>query len=216
MKEPFVPDKYYHIYNRGNNGRPIFLCAEDYNHFLHLYSIYAHPVLETLSWCLMKNHYHFCIRFKNPDELGCYDKRNRLDINIETKWKYFSKQEIPEKHQIVPIPLRMLGFMFDAYSKYFNIKYSMTGAVFERGIERKPIESENYLTEVIIYIHNNPVRHGITKTPEAYKWSSYNEILNGKSYFCSIQRVTNIFDDSENFVRSHKDKYSGKFEWGDF
>jgi len=215
MKEPFVQDNYYHIFNRGNNRQPLFLCAEDYVHFLNLYAIYAHPVLETFSWCLMKNHYHFCIRIKSSSELGCFDKRNRLEKDAGIKWQLFPKQDIPLQYQINPNPARMLNFMFDAYAKHFNFRYSATGAVFERGIKRRHIDSKNYLTEAIIYIHNNPVKHKITEIPEAYHWSSYHEIIHGNSRFCSMQSIMNIFGDRENFIATHKDRYGNGSEWGD-
>lgn len=216
MKDPFVPGYYYHIFNRGNNKRPLFNCAEDYLHFLDLYSIYANPVLETFSWCLIKNHYHFCVRIKHTKELGCFDKRNRLSKDAVTKWKMFSFQDIPEKHQIVPNPERMLSFMFNAYARYYNTRYSSTGAVFERGIERRLIDSEKYLMDAIIYINNNPVRHKISKTPQKYRWSSYNEIINGSSRFCSLQGIMKVFDNKENFIEAHQNRNVNGPRWDDF
>ena len=123
---------------------------------------------------------------------------------------------IPEEYLVMPNPLRMLNFMFDAYSKYFNFKYKRTGALFERGIERRLVENDVYLFELILYIHNNPVKHKISTAPELYSWSSYNEILNGNSEFCDSKKIVQMFDSKENFVFVHKAKFSDDSEWGDY
>lgn len=41
------PDKYYHVYNRGNNRENIFLEERNYSYFLRLYAKYIEPVAET-------------------------------------------------------------------------------------------------------------------------------------------------------------------------
>ncbi len=40
---PFVPDCYYHIYNRGNNRGAIFFEPENYIDFLHGMKRYLLP-----------------------------------------------------------------------------------------------------------------------------------------------------------------------------
>jgi len=216
MIESFVPDRYYHIFNRGNDGSDLFKCDDDYIHFMKLYSIYANPVLETFSWCLMKNHYHFCVRIKRSDEFGCFDKRKRWHSDLSVKWKHYERNQVPEEYQVSPDPLRMLNFMFDAYSKFFNFKYKRTGALFERGIERRLVDNNDYLIELIQYIHNNPVKQHIVDSPEMYKWSSYNEILKGNSLFCNSKQIIQFFDSEVNFIFVHKAKYSDDSEWGDY
>ncbi|MEI7726803.1 MAG: hypothetical protein WCK09_16960 [Bacteroidota bacterium] len=53
---PLEYDRYYHIYNRGNNGENLFIEPSNYEHFLRLYSEYITPVAETFAWVLIKNH----------------------------------------------------------------------------------------------------------------------------------------------------------------
>jgi REP element-mobilizing transposase RayT len=59
--EVLSPGNYYHIYNRGNNGEPLFFEEENYIYFLKLYDKYISPIAETYAWCLMKNHFHFLV-----------------------------------------------------------------------------------------------------------------------------------------------------------
>lgn len=68
------------------------------------------------------------------------------------------------------------------YSKYFNAIYERCGHVFQGRYKASPIRDEQYLIKVLAYIHQNPVKAGICKRVEDYKWSSdkfYRKKLNG-------------------------------------
>jgi len=156
----------------------------------------------------MKNHYHFCVRVKSENEFGKFDKRNRWKIEPELKWQIYTEEEISEDKQIIPRPHRMLGFRFDAYAKYYNKKYDRTGVVFERGFEKKLVENEAYLIELITYIHNNPVKHKKSGNAGLYQWSSYNEILQNHSVLCNSEKIIQMFGSVENYVFIHQSKHS--------
>lgn len=63
--QPLLPDKYFHIYNRGNNGENIFIENKNYQYFLQLITRHILPVCDILAYCLLKNHFHLLIRTKN-------------------------------------------------------------------------------------------------------------------------------------------------------
>lgn len=212
MSLSLLPDYHYHIFNRGNNCELLFQSESDYSHFLDLYAIYANPFFETYSWCLMNNHFHFCIRVKSDNEFGRFDKRNRWSKDTIVKWKLHDISEIPVEMQITPNPQRMFAFMFDAYAKYLNRKYAARGVVFERSCEMKLIDSDEYLIDLICYIHNNPVKHNICKLPEQYRWSSYTEILNDNSLFCNSEKIIQLYSSKDNFIYVHQSKFSNDFD----
>ncbi|SKC40454.1 REP-associated tyrosine transposase [Maledivibacter halophilus] len=60
-----------------------------------------------------------------------------------------------------------------SYAYYFNKKYERVGHVFQDRFKSETVEDDIYLLQVIRYIHNNPVKAGIVKSPLKYKWSSY-------------------------------------------
>ena len=47
------------------------------------------------------------------------------------------------------------------------------GSLFERSFKRKLIDDEDYLKQLVLNIHNNPVHHGFCSHPIEYGWSSY-------------------------------------------
>lgn len=58
------------------------------------------------------------------------------------------------------------------YSKYFNAVYERCGHVFQGRYKASVIRNEQYLLKVLAYIHQNPVKAGMVKKVEEYKWSS--------------------------------------------
>lgn len=62
------------------------------------------------------------------------------------------------------------------YSKHFNWKYNRKGPVFEGRYIPKFIDSQEYLIELIKYLANNPVKAGLVKRPEDWKWMSLNSL----------------------------------------
>lgn len=139
---PLEPENFYHIYNRGINGCTIFKETTNYEHFLALYDKYISPVADTYAWILMGNHFHLLVRIKTPDDIpnpeGFKNLRG-LKVMIE---KHINHQ---------------FSNLFNAYTKAFNKKYDRTGSLFEHTFRRKLIDSVDYLRQVILYIHNNPI-----------------------------------------------------------
>ena len=66
--QPLLPDRYFHIYNRGNNGEDIFKEEKNYTYFLQLIERHLLPVCDVLAYCLLKNHFHLLIRTKENQE----------------------------------------------------------------------------------------------------------------------------------------------------
>jgi len=64
---------------------------------------------------------------------------------------------------------RLLTF----YAVYFNARYKKTGHVFEGKYKAIICEKEEYLIKLVQYIHLNPIRAGLAKKVDDYKWSSH-------------------------------------------
>ena len=62
---PLLPNKYYHLINRGNNKRNIFYQHRNYAYFLSKYAEYMTPYLETYAYCLLPNHFHLLVAVKD-------------------------------------------------------------------------------------------------------------------------------------------------------
>lgn len=60
--ESLLPDRFYHIYNRGNNREDLFFEEKNYSYFLHLLQRHISPVAQVFAYCLLKNHFHLVVR----------------------------------------------------------------------------------------------------------------------------------------------------------
>ena len=89
-----------------------------------------------------------------------------------------------------------------AYAQHFNRVTGHAGHVFQGRFKSAPIKDDAYLLDAVRYIHNNPVRAGISSA-EAYPWSSYHEYIN-KPYCIDPRPVLEEFGDIESFVDFHR------------
>lgn len=64
------------------------------------------------------------------------------------------------------------------YVAFFNSKYDRVGHLFQDRYKSIPIENDAYLLSVVRYIHNNPVKAGISSV-DKYRWSSWHAYING-------------------------------------
>ena len=86
----------------------------------------------------------------------------------------------------------VMHFICSKYAMYFNKKYDRVGHVFQNRYKSIGIENENYLFNVIRYIHKNPEKACICRK-EAYKWSSYREFINSCGIITDVDLVLKLF-----------------------
>lgn len=58
------------------------------------------------------------------------------------------------------------------YTQHINRKYGRSGRLWQNRFYSCVVDKDRYLWAVMRYIERNPVRAGIVKNPEEYKWSS--------------------------------------------
>ena len=59
------------------------------------------------------------------------------------------------------------------YTQRFNRRHTRVGHVFQGRFKAILVERESYLLELCRYVVLNPVRAGLAKRPQMYRWSSY-------------------------------------------
>ncbi len=187
MNIPLEPGKYYHIFNHANGNDFLFSSDNNFRFFLSKYLFYIAPIAETLTYCLMPNHFHFLIRMFDEREL------DKLTFKKAVKYKTFEEYNS-----------KQFSNLFSSYTQAYNKVFMRTGSLFLKNFKRKEINNEKYLRQLIIYIHNNPVKHGFTDIPENWKHSSYSDFLSNKSTFIKRNEVLDLFEDIENFKFCHR------------
>jgi putative transposase len=72
---------------------------------------------------------------------------------------------------------KIMHYIDAAYAAYFNTKYKRAGPLYQGRFKALLVEQDEYLHSLSCYIHLNPVRSGIVKSPEEYTYSSYNAFV---------------------------------------
>lgn len=67
-----------------------------------------------------------------------------------------------------------------AYTQKFNHRHRRIGHLFQGRYKSILVDKDAYLLELSRYIHLNPVRAGIVKLPQDYRWSSYRRYMGEK------------------------------------
>lgn len=101
---------------------------------------------------------------------------------------------------------RAFSNLFNAYAKAINKAYNRTGSLFENRFKRILITKEDYLRNLIIYIHLNPENHNMIADFKNYKYSSYKDYLNQKPSLINKEIVLALFHSVDNFVAIHEAK----------
>ena len=201
-KTIFTKGEYYHIYNRGVEKRDIFLDDHDRWRFM------------TLLISMQGDHNIPQISRIVPDV-------KHLGFDKEIFRKILKKQGIvlsafclmSNHFHLLLSEIHDHGIsnymmkIGNAYTKYFNAKYSRSGHLFGGAFQAVHVDTNEYLNHVSAYIHLNPHSMAKWKGKEAaYHWSSfqdYNENRWGK--FLNPGIILDQFNNARehcDFVRS--------------
>ncbi len=83
--------------------------------------------------------------------------------------------------QVGDIPLsRIMQNLSFRYTQWMNRRQDRVGHLFQGRYKAVLVDADSYLLELVRYIHLNPVRAGMVKSPEAYPWSSHLSYLGEK------------------------------------
>jgi putative transposase len=199
----FFNSGFFHVYNRGVDGRDIFFDNADRWRFLNsitkinsiglrsvnkiggeFFGMNAdQPYVKIHAFTLMPNHYHFI-----------------LEQLVENGISIF------------------MGRLSNSFTKYFNYRYERSGRLFENPFQAIQVNDERYLTHLMRYIHLNPLSiykpnwksDGIDDWKDAnaflmhYPWSSYSDYLATQKFsFLTTEFLSAHFDNSAELKKFH-------------
>jgi REP element-mobilizing transposase RayT len=76
------------------------------------------------------------------------------------------------------VPLsRVLQGINQRFTMYFNWRYGTVGHLFQGRYKAILCDKDAYLFRLVKYLHYNPVRAGMVRQPEEYRWSSHRAYL---------------------------------------
>lgn len=172
--QPFESGHFFHLYNRGNNKDNLFLEQDNYIYFLVLMKKYLLQVSDVYSYCLLPNHFHIIIKFKEA---------------------FPKTRNVGKKEKSLHQPI---SNMLNAYAKAINKRYKRKGSLFQEHLKRIKITEENYLRNLIVYVNTNSTHHQI-EDYRTYRHSSYEALISNQETAIKREEVIELFNDVNNF-----------------
>jgi len=204
---PLVHGNFYHIYNRGNNRENIFPQERNYAYFMDLWWKHINPIAETWTYCLLKNHFHAVVYIRDSADLtdlttNSVSPNSRVNKDNSST---ASRGDLSGLKKKPKDPSQYFSNFFNAYSRGLNIAAQRTGALFNRPFKRIPIDKENYLMHLSVYIHQNPQKHGFVIDFKDWNYSSYNAIIGNNPTRLQRDKILQLFGSREDFIRIHQE-----------
>lgn len=199
---PLEPEQFYHVFNHANGNDNIFRADKNYKFFLQLYSTHISRIANTLAYCLMPNHFHFVIQMKSEAELrDFYSKKKKPETlralrTLEGLYRLNSQQ---------------FSNLFNSYAQAFNKVYNRRGGLFISNFKRKKVTSNEYLLNLIHYVHNNPVHHGFVKTMGDWNYSSYQALFSDKKTMLARSETLELFGGADECREFHRKEINRQF-----
>jgi len=179
---PIELETFHHVYNRGTEKRDVFLSIKDYELFLKYLYLLNDREIESPSRL---------IKSQGEDAEKDVDHAPLVAIVaycLMPNHFHLLLYEIYEGG--ISKFMQRLG---TAYTMYFNEKNERSGSLFQGCFKSKLITDEEYLLNIIDYIHLNPceIRRNITRQEvlEKYKYSSaqYYQYMNRSSKILNLK-----------------------------
>lgn len=214
-------DGIFHIYNQGNNKRPIFLTEANYELFIWKMKAFILPFGDIIAYCLMPNHFHWLIKVNTIAIKKCDFRIHYDQIEMERRVAMYGKNAIEIKRPLEYYDDKgkwcdinsAIGTLCGSYARAFNNRYALSGSLFRSkckakdGIIRTFVSNPNlnfgngndYISKCFYYIHYNPVQAGMAKYPHDYDWSSAGDYQHLRSSsICNLELGKSLVPDTFN------------------
>ena len=181
-----IPDEpaVYHVMSRtALPGYPMQAAENDF--LLGLIKRFSKLYLaEILGFCLMGNHFHLLVKMLPEGDFSDDDIKKRCE-GFYGKDYVFPQAHLPHFR----IKLASLSeFVRDIkvnFARYYNRRHNRKGYFWGDRFKSVIVDKGETLVNCLAYIDLNPIRAGIVKKPEEYRWNSigYHLQTNNKDNF---------------------------------
>jgi len=163
----------YHVMSRtALDGYVLGDVEKDFlvNHIRWLAKVYF---TEVLGFCIMGNHFHLLVRIEPGVDKSLDEMRKRFKIYYGED----GKKELSE--DLIPVLREKWGSLSEfvkeikqGFSRFYNRRHHRKGFFWPERFKSVIVDNGETLINCLAYIDLNPIRAGIAKKPEEYRWCS--------------------------------------------
>lgn len=194
-------EAFYHITSR-TVGREFYFGEVEKEKLFNIIKYYSgFYFVKVIGVTIMSNHIHLLIKSEPKSYYSDNEVMRRIEKYINKKKKDKKKGEI-SLNELLRIKEKMediseyIRAIKQTFSRWYNKTNNRTGYLWGDRFKSVLIEKGESLLNCLAYIDLNPVRAGIVKKPEDYRWSGigYRIYTDNKDDFLSFE---GIFSESD-------------------
>lgn len=153
----------------------------------------------------MPNHFHLLVSIKSEEEILKVLERQEKTLPKFKTLEELAREQNPERFEFLEkLVSKQFSNFFSSYSQAFNKQQKRMGSLFMKNFKRKLVKDDEYLKNLVQYIHRNPVEAEICDYPNEWKHSSYKSIIQQGKSFLRNEEVLSWFENKENFEYVHR------------
>lgn len=184
----FEPGCFYHEIMHANGNDVLFRDRKDHEAFQYRLRRFILPCSEIVSYAQLGNHVHLLLKPHPPEVLARITTRLKLLEYVlhPTELEEYLDGSIPLQEFIFP-PCTSLDYherivssirsLKASYKYVYSRKYNHKGVLWGRDKLTKLLPESGDILRTMVYIHKNPVYHGLAPALEDWEFSSYWEVL---------------------------------------
>jgi REP element-mobilizing transposase RayT len=191
-------EAYYHVISRVANQAFLFKAdgiKDTVVNMLHRAAEFSG--VDVLSYVVMDNHFHLCIRVPEKGMVSEEEVLRRVGVLYGENRITGLKKELEalrgdgddeKADSIIDRYRARMGDLSEfmktfkqRVTQWFNSNHRHEGALWSGRFKSVLLEEGKYVSNVVDYIHNNPVRAGIATRLRDYRWSAAGAAARGDS-----------------------------------
>ncbi len=206
----FEEEGIYHVYNRVVDRKRLFTKKWNYDYFMLKLIKYLIPIVDIYAFCLLHNHFHILLKVKAlQKDLSTLKELTNLNQDLPINFDgeigdlgllHFKENKKNQCHYIVSQAFKK---MFQSYAMAFNRQEDRIGTLFQTPFKRSEVGTDEYLAQLIYYIHSNPQKHKIASDFRRYPYSSYRLYKRKEIGDLAHQEVYDFFGGYKKFMEFH-------------
>ena len=166
----------YHVISRtALPGFPLGDADKDHLVFL-LHKLSKLFFVDVLGFCMMGNHVHLALRVHPESSVDDAQIRERLEADRGEGAVITSLDIETARRRLCSLSEFMRSFK-QCFGRYFNKKHNRKGYFWGDRYKSVIVEEGRTLINLLAYIDLNPIRAGIVKRPEDYRWSGLGYLM---------------------------------------
>ncbi len=191
---------FYHCISRVVDRR--FIFGDEEKEFFRetMRNLERFTGVQVVTYCIMDNHIHLLLGVPDEDELAPLGESELLEclgkmydahtvLGVKQELERALKQNNPKWHQEIidryeyrrgSLP-EFMKTLKQRFTQWYNRSNDRKGTLWENRYKSVLVEdTESALLTMAAYIDLNPVRAGMVRSPEDYRWCGYSEAVAGK------------------------------------